>query len=290
MPNHSPLGATRRTIQCSCGHNIRGHYAQLEGVIKTHMKVCAEARVEPDMLARHRALPFNEAGNGYIQDRQRGEITTAFGSENGTNVFGELTQVAGSGDNYSNVSKKDLEAKIRASGKTKKPPTGKEKREAKKSGGGSKDTNYFVVPRSEMIGIADLGDELVADGYEPSYQGFWKGSVTPITTKDKELFDIIRRAGKDLAEKCSVEELRETLDSLEHKIYHTGILEGLLNGTEYNGADLPPQLLLYHTLYATNIYAFSWKTGICGENEGFGAYFIKPSCSKYPVVFLKEFF
>ena len=168
--------------------------------------------------------------------------------------------------------------------KPKKPPTGKAKREAKRNG---MKPNDFYMSREDMNEVAQLGDDLVADGYSPKYMGFWKGNLSPIIYQDKEVFDTIRDAGKELAENNTRDEIVEQLDILNEKLY--GANAPTMDAGYKSVEEVGDEYILWTTLYATNIYAFSWKTGICGENEGFCANFIKQGANAQVIV-LKEFF
>ena len=283
MPKQKHLGGSRRTITCDCGKVIKGHPNQLCQIIKTHGKVCPHA---PELLQNHQDAQFGAFGangNGmrcqpYQEDTQRGDIRFSMGITDGERH--ELTRRTGDTD-WNAETMADLKARIARASKKKKPMTGAEKRRAKKEG--LKPTDCYVS-REEMLETAQLGDDLIRAGYAPRYMGFWKGNLCPIIYDNPEIFEPIRVAGKALAERFTRAQIVEQLDLLNDKLHGPDappIQEGC-----HNGRDIDPTLLLHTTLFATNIYAFSLKTGICGDHDGWSCILTKAP----EAVCLKEFF
>lgn len=284
MPHSSQksknLGGARRTIICRCGKYIRGHPNQIDGLIKAHMKVCDQAE---NMLTENANNPFNHSiCQSYIQDSRAGDIHTATAVNSADGVERPLCRVVGAGTDYEEISKTDLTERIHKQRNRKsKPPTGKQRRAMKKQGVPPTDSN-IIVPE-DRDEISQLADDLVKSGYEPSYQFWWKGSASPIVYQDHEVFKSIRSAGKEIAERESVAEIVERLDSIEKLLYHSDFVI-----TEDKDDPNFDALALHTTIFATDIYAFSWITGISGDKEGcLGVY--KNEVEK-SVVFLKECF
>ncbi len=259
-------GGLRRTIICRCGKSIRGHPDQLCGIIKAHGHSCEHA---PELLREHLANPHaGSMANSFEADSRRGDIRVATGHDDTGNTF-QLTRIAGTSKEWDTKTKKDLETRLRELSKKKKPPTGKQKREMKKQGI-PLDTHIFS--EVEKGDIAQLCDDIVAEGYEIKLYHFWKRSHAPMLTTDWNIFQDIRSGGKSIAETDSVEEISKRLD----------VLIGLLNSYDFEGesvpvSSLPPEYLLYNTQMYMNVYAYSWKTGISNDDIGICATFINLS-------------
>ena len=194
-------GGLRRTIICPCGKTIRGHPDQLCGIIRAHGHSCEHA---PELLREHLANPHaGSMANAFAEDSRSGDIRVATGHDHSTGDQFQLTRIAGSGvSEWNTESKKDLQERLRQMRKRRKPPTGKQKREMKKQG---IPTDTYIFTAEEKGEIAQLCDDIVADGYDLKLFHFWKGWNAPMLTTDWNIFQDIRRGGKDIAETDSVE-------------------------------------------------------------------------------------